>query len=114
VSDEAFIPIIKFEVSIPVDDKRNVWMTGTAEKVPVSKVGDVTAMVGKAVSDQALATFDQAVPPSELEDEAARIVREAKNKGGGAEEVPPSQRRPRPEDPDSMRTFGEDDEDENP
>lgn len=98
---------IKIEVSVPVDDKRNIWLTGEAEGVEVDDVGKVTAHIAEGISGKAIELYDQAVPPSEIEDEAAQIVRRAKEKG--KEEIPPSQRRPRPEDPDSMKTFGDDD-----
>lgn len=97
---------IKVEVSVPVDDKRAIWLTGHAEDVELDDVAQVTSDMSGAVAKQALDLYDHAVPQSELEKEAARIVEQAR-KTGGREEIPPSQRRPRPDDPPSMATFGE-------
>lgn len=102
---------IKVEVSVPVDDKRSVWLTGHAEDVEVEDVGTVTGQMAGAVAKEALELYDQAVPATQLEEEAAKIVQAAKARSD-REKIPPSQRVKRPEDPETMRTFGEGKEDE--
>jgi hypothetical protein len=94
---------VTVEISVPVDDKRNVWMTAYAEDVEADDVSKAAAGCAEALTDQALAAWSVVAPRPAIDPRAAEIVAAAKR-----DEVPASQRPKRPDDPDTMRAFGDD------
>jgi hypothetical protein len=101
---------LSIEVAVDIDKDRKVWMVGSATDVEVEDVGDVARQLVEHTTGNALAAFGAAVDRLgvSVDPNAASVVAAAR---AGAQ-LPPSERPPRPEDPESMRTFGDDDEGE--
>lgn len=95
---------IKAEASIDIDPNRKIWMQAEAKDVPVEKVAEVAAGLQAALTEQVLSAYDFAVPRIEMSKSAKDIVDEARKHS----DVPPSERRKRPDDPESMKAFGDD------
>jgi hypothetical protein len=96
------------EVSIPIDDKRSIWMTAYADDVEPDQLAAAATGLQEALTGQALAAYS-IVAPTQVDTDAAAIVAAASRRK--ETDVPAQQRPPRPEDPESMRTFGEEEED---
>jgi hypothetical protein len=100
----------KVEIGIDVDPKRKIWLVGDVGKVELSELKEAAIAVTEAITLQALTARAIAMGDVEVDEDAAKIVEMARK--AAADQVPPSERRPRPEDPESMRAFGEDDDEE--
>ena len=95
---------VKAEIAIDIDSNRRIWLTAEAEPVEPENIAVVSTALNESLADQALAIYEKA--RIKFEPEAAAIVAAAARRGEG------SKRRPRPEDPESMRTFGPDDDED--
>lgn len=90
--------ILKAEASIDIDVNRKIWITGSAEGIEPENVQEVAEALAESVVGQALEAHKAiGLPVATPEDilAAARVG-------------DPADRRPRPEDPPSMRAFGDD------
>lgn len=100
--------ILKIETAIDLDANRKVWITGETDVEDPEDFAEAASALAEAVANQALTTYGKAgadigvVAPS-----AEAILASA------ASMVPPSQRPKRPDDPPTMRAFGEDDDEDN-
>lgn len=95
------------EISIDLDANRKIWITGSAEDVEPGDVSQVQQALQEQVTAQGLAAYSVAGPPKPM---SAEQVMEAARASAAVPQGDPSERRPRPEDPESMRTFGEDED----
>jgi hypothetical protein len=100
---------LSIEVAIDLDQNRRVWMVGSADDVKADEVDKVAPQLVEATTSHAVAAHAAAAERLgvDLEPNGAAIARAAAASSG----LPLSEREPRPEDPESMRTFGEDDDD---
>lgn len=104
---------IKIEVSIDLDDKRQMRLEGSAAPVEVDEIEKAAEHLTGNVVAKAIAGYNvvkETLPKSASAEDVIEAARRATQEAQG----PPSERKPRPEDPDSMRTFGEDDDEEQP
>jgi hypothetical protein len=101
---------LAIEVAIDIDRNRRVWMVGSADDVKPDEVEKVAPQLVEATTSHAVAAHAAAVERLgvDLEPDGAAIARAAAEASG----IPASERPKRPEDPDTMRTFGEDDDDD--
>lgn len=102
--------IIRVEIGIDIDAKRKIWLQADASPVKPEDAEQISAALIEGVTTQALAV--QAVQEQRVEVDPAASAVVAAARASGPQEPPPSQRRPRPEDPESMRAFGEDEDDD--
>lgn len=99
------------EITIDLDDKRRIWMENSAElpdDMPAEDVGKVAAQLVEVTTDNALAAYAVGAdrhPPGGVEEAGKRLA-------AAAAAIPASERPKRPEDPASMRSFGEEPEDD--
>lgn len=96
--------IIKVEVGIDLDDKRRIWIEGSAQTAPGESVAVLAPAVIKEltaqVTGQAMAIHEKA---------AAQMVISGALAGGDGRA--PSERPKRPDDPPTMRAMQEEDPD---
>ena len=98
---------IKIEASVDLVLNRKVWIHGEAEDFEPEQLEETAQTLAQAVTDQALEAHARAAAALGV----VPLSAEALMASAGLR-TPPSERRPRPEDPASMRTFGDDDEEE--
>lgn len=93
--------IFKVEIGIDVDDKRQIWITGSAQteqsENPAALAEAVIPKLVEEVTAQGLAAHERAV---------AQSVISGLPRGGDGRA--PSERPKRPEDPPTMRAMQED------
>jgi len=92
------------EISIDLDDNRKVWITGTAEGVEPADVAQVQEALQENVTAQGLAAYNMVGPQLPQAMTPEQVIEAAR----AASPTDPAERKPRPEDPDSMKTFGDD------
>lgn len=96
---------VTVEINIPVDDKRSIWMTAYTEVEKAEDVGVAATGCAEALTENALGAWSVVAPPSQqIDPKAAEIITAARR-----DEVPASQRPKRPDDPETMRAFGDPD-----
>lgn len=93
---------LKVEAVIDIDSRRRAIISGDVDEVESSQFRNVAHALAQAVTTQALTAA--AVGAEGIEPDGAAIASAA-----GAEPLAPSQRTKRPDDPATMRAFGEDD-----
>lgn len=90
--------IIHMEVSIDLDPNRKIWIAGDAE-VDIEDMEQATPVLAESITTQALRAHGDAMQRYGLSVGSAEQILASAGAG---------ERKPRPEDPESMRTFGED------
>lgn len=99
---------IRIEAAIDLDSNRKVWIQGDAENVEPEQVPAVSQALCTSVTTEALQAYAVAAKSLGIVAPSAESILAAVGSRGG---LAPSERKPRPDDPVTMRTFGEDDED---
>lgn len=103
---------IKVEVTIDLDDKRQMRLEGSAAPVEVEQIDKAAEHLTGNIVAKAIAAYNivkQTLPRSMSAEDVVEAARLAATEGAGA----PSERPKRPDDPPTMAAFGED-EDEQP
>jgi hypothetical protein len=90
------------EISIDIDANRKIWITGTAEGVEPGDVAQVQEALQEQVTVQGLAAYNHVTPQPMTAEQVVEAARAAST-------TDPADRRPREDDPATMRTFGDDD-----
>jgi len=98
---------IRVEASVDLDANRKVWIHGEAEDFEPEQLEETAQTLAQAVTDQALGAYTRAAAALGIVPLSAEAVM-----ASAGLRTPPSERRPRPEDPESMRTFGDDDDED--
>lgn len=96
--------ILKVEAVIDIDSRRRAVIAGEVDITGIEQFKTAAHALTHEVATQALTAAAVAAQELPVERDGAAIAASA-----GAEPLAPSQRRPRPEDKDSMRTFGKED-----
>jgi hypothetical protein len=89
---------LRAEASIDIDANRKIWISGFAEDVSAEDAPEISKALTESVTEQALSAHEAVGLPVQ----SAEALLESIRSGD------PADRRPRPEDPESMRAFGDD------
>lgn len=102
---------VKCLITIDLDDKRQINIESAAAPVEADEIDKVSqALVGDVVA-KGIAAYNVVRPTLDMAKSPEQIIAAAQE-AVASTGSPPSERKPRPADPDSMRSFGEDDDDD--
>ena len=101
---------LEAEATIDIDANRKIWIHIFADGVEADQVEQVAPTLAEQVTAQALAAHEHASQKLSIAPSAAAVLSSVGS--GHPSGLSPSERPPRPEDPETMRTFGDPDPDE--
>lgn len=100
---------LEAEATIDIDPNRKVWIHIFADDVAPEQVEQVAPTLAEQVTAQALAAHEHACQKLSIAPSASAVLSSVAGYPSG---LAPSERPPREDDPESMRTFGDPDPDE--